>query len=470
MSSKMNTMIFSQIKESDLKRFIIFSVLLAASLLGAQPDSSVLSLEEARQLALSNNPGYQAKLAELEAADWSAKAALSNFLPTLSLDGTWLYMDPAQTVMAGSTPITLNHDIRSFGFSLSQPLFLGGRIWQGYQMAKISRQMSQTSLEDQRRTLLGEVDNRYLALLQTQDLLRITELDHHSAEVNLQIAQLKFDNGLISNADLLRFQSQLATKDVSQLQASTAFQLSQLNLRNFLGLDTPPQVEAFADPENDPGLLVLENYDTTSTQALTQLALDRGEGSNLALMQLERGLELSRRAYQMSKGSFLPSLMLIGSSEFSENGIDRYEFDNSNTIMVTASLPLLPQLGNYAELKKAEFAYKKNLLEAQSATDGIRLGMESAVLNLVASARQVKAARLALDYTEQSFLQLQQRFRMDLISSKDLLDAELMVSAARTSFSNSFYNYHKARVALMQALGLDTSQELDDLILTGVSK
>ena len=205
-------------------------------------------------------------------------------------------------------------------------------------------------------------------------------------------------------------------------------------------------------------------------EEFSSAALSAGLANSGSLKLVESGVELSRRAWQISKGKFLPTLMLIGSRRYEENGTDRYKFEASSQIMLTASLPLLPQLGNYASLRKAEFDYKKARLEARNASNGILLGTEAAVLNLVSSAQQVKASRLALDYTRQSYEQLQERFRMNLISSTELLDAELMLSSARLAYTNAHYAYLKNRLALMQSIGLENEQELDTLITSGVYK
>lgn len=453
-----------------MRRLILLIALLSAVLLGAQAGGNILSLDQARELALQNNSEYQAKLAELNAAKWSKQAAGSKFLPTLSLDGTWLYMDPAATYQAGGQTNSLNQDIRSFGFSLSQPLFLGGKLWQAYKMAQISEAMAETGLSGQKLTLLTDVNNLYLSLLQAQSLLALSELDEQSAVKNMEIAQLKFDNGLLSTADYLKFKSRLASKEVALLQTQTALQLGQLNLRNYLGLDYLPRAQELPDIENDSELLTLDAYDTRTTTALTALALERSRSGNTSLQLLENSVELSRRAYQISKGSFLPTLMLIGSRQYEENGIDRYAFSASNQIMLTASIPLLPQLGNYAEMRKADFNHKKAILQARTANDGILLGTEAAVLNLVSAAKQVRAAKLALSYTQQSYEQLQERFPMNMISSTELLDAELMLSSARFAYSNAVYAYHRARIALQQSMGLDDAQTLKEMIIIGASK
>jgi len=465
-----DTMISLSEKESSLKRIILIITLLGCLILGAETAEQTLSLTDARSIALQNNSDYQAQLQAVESAKWAKTQALSSFLPSLSLSAAYLYMDPAQTVTTGAGSITLNHDFRTFGLSLSQPIFLGGKIWQGYQIAKISFEMAELSLQNQKLTLLAEVDNRYLALLQTKSLLEMTEIDYQSARKNLEIAQLKFDSSLISKADYLKFQSRQASKEVSLLQAQAAMQLAQLNLRNYLGIEYMPLPEALEGIDDDPGMLLLDGFDKFKTQEFTTRALARAESGSIPLHLTQRGVELSKRAYQISKGSFLPTLMLTGSRQYEENGIDRWDFTPSNQIMLTASLPILPQLGNYAAMRKSRAEYQKTVLSAETASQGIKLGTEASVLNLVNSAKQVRAAKLALDYTQQSYEQLQQRYVMNMISSTELLDAELMLSAARTSYTNSIYSYLKARAALMQALNLEDIQTLNEMLISGENK
>ena len=451
-----------------MRKIPILIILVLVSALGAQ--SSPLSLEEARDLALDRNTEYQASLAEVEAAKWDRMSALSGFLPSLSLDGTWLYMDPAQNVTAGGSTITLNNDFRSFGFSLSQPVFLGGKLWQAYQMAKVGEDLARTSLASKRLEIIAGVNDRYLAVLQAQSLQTITSLDRDSADRNLEIAQLKYDNGLLSSADYLRFKSRLASKEVSSLQADTAMQMAQIGLRDYLQMESMPTVRELSPLEDDPVLLMLDAYDAEASRSLITLALQKGREDNHALRLLDKTVELSRRSMAISKGSFLPTLVLVASRQYDENGIDRYSFTHSDQIMLTASLPILPQLGNYAKLRKAKASYTQATLQARTAENGILMGTEAAVLNLVSSAKQVRASSLALSYTQQSYEQMQERFRVNLISSTELLDAELMLSSARMAYLNSEFAYYKARVELQRLLGMENPEDLNEMIISGVTK
>ena len=453
-----------------MKRLLIITTLLAAALLCQAQAGTILTWERARELALQNNSEYQASQAEAASAKWRRVSAVSNFLPSGSLDGTWLYLDPATTVNSPGGSYKMNNDFRSFGFSLSQPLFLGGKLWQGYRMSQLSEDMAQTNLQAQKLSLLATVNDIYLSLLQTQSLREIGQLDRQAASTNLEIAKLKYDNGLLSNADYLSFQSRLASKEVSLLQAQTAMQLSQLRLQNYLGIDYLPLASEAGDSAPDPSLRILDSYDAEETANLTALAQSQSESANTTLKLLRGGVELSRRAYQISKGAFLPTVMLVGSREYSENWIDRYDFDAANQLVLSVSVPLLPQLGTYAKAKSAQFDYRKAQLQAQTAAAGVGLGIEAAVLNLVSAAKQVGAARVAFDFTTQSYEQMQERFRLNMISANDLLNAELALSASRLAFNNANYGYQRARFALLQILGYEDSQDLDAMIISGVNK
>ncbi|MDY0151923.1 MAG: TolC family protein [Candidatus Cloacimonas sp.] len=423
-----------------------------------------ISLEAAKEKALNQNQAYQAKAAAYSAASWGKSSAKAAFLPSLSLSGTLLYMDPATTVTAGTQTYTLNHDSRTVSLNLSQPLYLGGKLWQAYKISFISEEMAALNLQNQRYTLLTEVESKYLGALQVFTLYKIGLSELKSAEDNLALAKIKQENGLLARSEILRFQSRLASKQVSTLQAQTALQLALQDFANYLGepqLLMPLDISLDSETAN---IEELDAYDLAMTNSLSERALQLALQRNLNYQILDKSVELSDRAYALAKGSFWPAVMLTGSRQYRENGIDRYDLTASNQIMLTASIPILPQLGNYSAAKKAKEEARKAALEAKTATDSIKLGLQSAVLNWISSAKQVQSAAMGLSYSEELYSQMQERFRLNMLSPLELLDTELMLSAARMTNTIAFYTYLKARGAVMQALALEDVNDLYSLI------
>jgi outer membrane protein len=425
---------------------------------------SALTLDEAKQMALKSNSRYLAAKNAYDSARWSKTQAFSSLLPSLSATGSYVYMDPATEIQTGMSTITLNHDIRSGALTLSQPIFLGGKLWQAYRITAISADMAKLSLENMRLTILAETESKYLAVLQLQELQSIAEKDLQSSEQTLEIAQVRFDNGTLSRGDLLKIQAKQASKQVALIQAQTAYELAWQDFVSSIFLDKNETLEPVSLANEEALIDTLTNWIDWDSEDFTARALDYARNHNLSLKITDDTVKLSKKAYNIAKGSFLPTVMLSASRSFSENGIDRYEFNGKNTVVLSASVPLLPGLGNYSGMRKAYYELEKSHQDWQTAANGIRLGVTAATLNLVSSARQVQASRIALDYTQQTYDQLVERYRNNMLSATEMLDAEVMLQAASVGKTNAEYSFLKAKSALLQALGTDDITVLNSLM------
>jgi len=422
---------------------------------------SALTLEEAKQLALNNNTRYLAQKNSYEAARWSKQQALGGLLPSLTASGTYVYQDPALT---GANGTVYNHDSRSAALTLSQPIFMGGKLWQAYRISSVSAEMSRLSLENTRLGILAETESKYLNVLQLQELLVIAEKDLISSQQNLAITEVRFDNGTLSQADYLKVQSKAASKEVTLIQSQTALELAKQDLMNHLGMIEPFELMPFNQTDSDSTLAALAQYNTEQTSAFTRRAEQLSNQDNLSLKTAAASVTLSQKAYNIAKGNFLPTLVLSASRSYRENGTDRYEFDASNTLALTASVPLLPMWTNYSGAKKAYHDVQKSEYDYKTAADGINLAVKSSALTLISSARQVKAAEIALQYTEQTYQQMMERFRNNMLSTTEILDVEVMLQASRVSYTNALYAYLKARSVLLQNLGTDNLNILNTLM------
>ncbi len=430
------------------KRMLIILMSLAILILNAD----MISLDQARALALENNSEYQQKKAELEAATWARRAALGSMLPTLSLSGSYIYMDPATTVGAGASSFTLNNDLRSVSLNLSQPLFMGGKLWQAYKISQISEEMAQQSLQNQELKLLAEVEEKFLSVLLLQNLHELSGIQMNAAVENLEKAEARLRSGLISEADFTLFQAEHASIEVSWIQSEAALQLAQLDLANYLNVDFFPEPVSLRVSKEDR-LLKYMQLDVGAAHAFIEGANEYARLHNPSFKILEANTELSKRGYSIAKNNFLPSLILTGSRKFDENGIDRYKFSGQNQILLTASLPLLPQITNYANSRKAYHEMRSAAYAIQSAEAGIKTAMQAAVLNLFSSARQLKATTLSAQYARTSYQQMEYRYGMNLVSALDLINAELRLYAAESALLNAEHNWWKSQSKLMQLLG-----------------
>jgi len=128
-----------------------------------------LTLEESKQLALQNNAKIKNSALEIESAQQTKKAAFTNFFPSISASGA---MFEAQKNMmeistqGGNLPVYDGKDLAAlstatqfaympastmgllksgtFGIVTAvQPVFAGGRIWNGNKLASLGEDISE---------------------------------------------------------------------------------------------------------------------------------------------------------------------------------------------------------------------------------------------------------------------------------------------------------------------------------------
>ena len=118
---------------------------------------SAITLEESIQIARENNKDILAQESGLMSADWSEKNALTNFFPKVSFSSTIVRIDddtydlanaPIQVPGIGEFPSMFSVYKTSYTnyITVQQPVFNGGKMIMGYQLAKLAKKQALIAL------------------------------------------------------------------------------------------------------------------------------------------------------------------------------------------------------------------------------------------------------------------------------------------------------------------------------------
>ena len=114
-----------------MKHYItLLSLFLSLSIYAQQPVS--LSLAECRRLAVAHNEKVKKSENSLVASELQKQAAFTNYFPRVDLSATSVFLQD-QEIM-GMTLKLRGASIA--GFSLTQPIYVGGKIYNGNNLAK----------------------------------------------------------------------------------------------------------------------------------------------------------------------------------------------------------------------------------------------------------------------------------------------------------------------------------------------
>ncbi|MDP8269343.1 MAG: TolC family protein [Candidatus Tenebribacter davisii] len=435
---------------------IILSILVI--LISVSATAQTLSLKEAKELALKYNPDLLAQ----EEATKSSKNGLwqsyLNLIPSANLTGSYAKFNDPRTIGLESAD-----DSKSYGYSITQPVFNGGKIWLGARIANDVYKISKESLNNKTLSTVADVESKYFTVLENKNLFEISQKDLQSSQSNVEIAQVRYDSGSLSKAELLQFQSELASKEVSLIQRENLYEISLLELANFLQIDKVEELAEIPIEIHQPTLDLLSSKSLAELDEMIEEIINIGEDSNPTLKISEISIRTNKKSLLMAGGNFLPSVNLQYSNNWSKYDFQE-DYNESGQLGVNLSVPIFPLVNNGLEVAKANHNLKQSKYSFESASDAIKLSLQSSLINLVASAKTVKSSKLAMEYSMETYEQMQERFTLGVITANDLLSVEVMFTSAQNQYTSSFYNFLRAKSTLQLLMGTSDSQVLEDII------
>jgi len=420
--------------------------------------SNAITLDEAKKIALHNNPQLLAREQAVKNSRAGYWQSLLNLLPSASITGNYTKYDDELPVGPTTT-----EEFKTYGYIISQPIFNGGSIWMGSRLSNDAYKISQETLKNQRLNTISDVESKYFSVLENEALLLITEKSLQNAAVNLEIAELQYEGGTLSRADFLNLQSEKANREVSLIQTENLYLTSLLDLTNFLHLDTIVELEEVTIEDFRFILNYLQDKELSEIESLISKLMQIGMENNPSIKISELAVSSSKKNLYLAGGKFLPSVNL----QYAKNWI-KYDFDDdynsSGQLGINLSLPVFPLFDNGLEVGKANYSLKQAKYEKISAEDNVSLALKSSIINLLTTARTVHSSELALQYSRDTYEQMQERFASGLITSNDLLATDIMYSSAQNQYISSIYNFLRARSGLMLQIGIEDEQILENYI------
>jgi len=225
-------------------------VSLAAPSLGVgQQPANRISLDEALQLALRQNPTLMAQQAALFATKAGETTAALRPNPTMNF--------LAEQFRPGQSQQDAQYTV-----NVGQPIELGGKRQRRIDSARAATQVAKYQLDDARRLVVLQVKSAFAGALIAREQLGLAEANLKTLDDTERIQRLRAQKGDISELELLRIEVQRFTFARDAADARQALTAAKIALRTAAGaLNIPEDFEVageldFKDVSLDRAVLV----------------------------------------------------------------------------------------------------------------------------------------------------------------------------------------------------------------------
>lgn len=371
------------------------------------PTPRVLTIEDARAIALGDNPDIHAAIARLDAARSRIEEAASVFYPNVVLthNSARTFLTPASrnrlnTLLQPTPVVPTNLDaaenfavtallnaIRTPLLGSSEPGGLGRSfsehstsltitwsIFDGFARdarllsARYLRDASSYGLDDARRLLIHAVDTAYFQVQLAQERIRIALADEEFSRQQLEVTRKLLDADRASQADVENFEVRMLGAQSAVTAAKGLRDSGRVILGELLGIEDAALPEELAlSPlmEETPAEMATPPADAWIAHAL------RNRPDYIRSHAL---LASQRQVVRANRSAYSPSVGLSGSWGYDHSSNFRYSKDDqSAAAAVELRWELFTGGGRRARIEQAHYREA----EAEATVQRIRLAVQS---------------------------------------------------------------------------------------------
>ncbi|MDI6845974.1 MAG: TolC family protein [Candidatus Saccharicenans sp.] len=410
-----------------------------------------LSLEDCLKLALERNPYFLASLEKEDEARAQVNRAAAGFFPTITAQGTDILDKKVFTVeippmVPGGQPQRVKFDFtRTYQMSLnfSFPLFTGGRLTSSYRQASYNYQATSESIRQARQETILKVKQAFYGYLLARQFVDVAEESVTLAEKHLKNVRNLAEVGMATKFDLLRAEVQLANLRPQLIRAKNALQISELALKNLLGLDLNQPVEI-------KGELTFKEVEIDAEEAMRKALLNRPEIHQLNYQRLMAG-----EMVKMARAADLPTIVVGGQLNYWSNLLNfrRNNWENYYTISLVLNIPVFNGFANQAQAAQAKALARQLEYSMKGLTEAIKLEVEQAILNYKQAREAVLSQQKNVEQAAEAVRLAELNFSEGLATTLDVTSAQVALSQARTNYAQALYDCLMALAQLEKATG-----------------
>lgn len=407
-----------------------------------------ISLKECIDIALQRNWGLIQSRLRLEEALYNAKASKKEMFPRLQTDYSLLWRrDESEITIFGRKTVISPHETYNWKAYVTQPLFLGGRLWNTFKAAKIEVDISNLMLTQQANELVRQVKNLYFDLVKAQKLLEEAEAAHKRLKAHLADAKGFYEAGLRTRNDLLESKVELAKGEEDLIKALHDVDIAKARLN--LVMQRPLSQDLIP---SDQLRFTPFKHDLDNLYVMAEAQRPELMAGRLAVKKAER---LKKAA----KARLWPQLQLTGTYERTGDTpfMRKNPFGDTEqvTLLVKASWELWNWGQTFDEIKAADVRLKLAKSAYNDLKEQVCFEVKEAFLRLKEAEKAIKVTESALEHAEENFRLYNERYRQQLTTSTDVLDAQTLLTQAKSRYVISVAHYAKAEANLEYAIGND---------------
>ena len=451
----------------------------------------MITLEQALEIALSENVSVKVADMEIERTGYAKKGSYAALFPQIDVSGAYqrtikkqvMYMDFDMSSLAGGmgggaaagdaatqTPgagaqvpgadkeeskkdngggIEMGRwNTWSTGVTAAMPI-VNAQLWKSIRISGMDVELAVEKARNSRLETVTQVKNAFYAILFAKEAFKVYKDVYENAMDNLAETQRKYDVQKASEFDLVRAKTVVEQAIPNVYNAESSIILALWQLKAVLGVDLDMNIDVAGE---------LADYSQHMLYDIHQhdeISLDR----NSTMKQLAIQAEMLAETVKLQKYANIPSLAVA--FNFSLNAMtndfkfSEYRWTPYSYVGLSLSIPVFAGGRRYQAIRQAKNQYQQVQLQTENTERQLKIAIRQNLNTMEMNMKSYYAAQNAVASAQKAYDIAQASYEAGMSTLIELNDAQLALTQSRLAEYQAIYNFVVAKSQLEQSLGQD---------------
>ena len=358
-------------------------------------------------------------------------------------------VDSLGGAVVGPLPVTGTYPYRidpyrqfSLVATITQPLYTGGKLLNDYKYTRLGVDYSAIQFEVDRQDLILDVYQAYYQMVQAQKLLEVAETSIRALQALKNQTTEFYKAGVVAKVDVLSTEGQLAQAMIQRTQAITDREKSRATLNLLLRYPQESPTQIVEDIAYRPNpYRVPEIYSTAA-------------GNRLEIRQANISVDQAMALVQSSKADLLPSVSVQAMGSRVNDDWNTFDPEAANDWRLQGVLSWSFDIFRRREtVKERRASQARAFVAREQLVEQVMQEVKSAYLDMKRSESDIQNNRAAVEYRRENFRINQERYKEQVATYIEVLDAQRQLSQAEGDYYISLVGYRINRAALERKMG-----------------
>ncbi len=457
---------------------IIYSILCC---IAGVSQNKVLTLDECRTMAISNNKTLKMSDQEKRAAYYERKAAFTKYLPKISATGMYMHtgreisllngeqketlgslgsnisviapelekMESALNGIGSNLVEALHTDTRNTGalcVMLTQPVYMGGKICAYNKITHYAERIAERNHDLALQDVIVDVDEAYWQIVSLSFKKSLAESYLKMVEKLDDDIQKMIEQGVATKADGLSVKVKVNEAHVTLIQVDNGLSLSKMLLCQICGLEITDDFTVA-----DENVEVLIDPQPVTTDVYTALQ-NRPE-----LAMLNYSEKIYQEKVKIARAEFLPTVALTGGYIASNpsvfNSFER-QFKGMWSIGVAVNIPIVTFGERFYKVRAAKAQAELTALKFDETREKIILQVNQNMQKVEEANERLLTAKRSVNEADENLRYATLGLKEGVIPVINVLEAQTAWLKAHSTHVSSQIDLRLANLYLLKSTGL----------------